>query len=207
MSESNPPLSARPASPLFALAEKGDSRGESLDVYLHLDALEDILSAVDARDRQEAGGLVCGEAGQDGEGPFLLVRRALHATRARRERISLTFTPEAWEELWAAHDRECPDLAVVGWYHTHPGLSVFLSEPDQFIHRHFFTAAHQIALVYDPDEFRWGLFYWEADTLRAARGLYLYSEAARSYPALERALRQVAPGEIILHGFGSESEV
>ena len=216
------PANSRPASPLFALAEKGDPRGESLDVYLHLDALEDILTAVDARSRQEAGGLVCGEAGQDATGPFLLVRRGLPATRARGERISLTFTPEAWEELWAAHDRECPDLAVVGWYHTHPGLGVFLSEPDQFIHRHFFTAAHQIALVYDPDEFRWGVFYWdvgaqfiapgpatggrdesrpyvEGTQLRAARGLYLYSEAARSYPALERALRELAPDGIVLH--------
>ena len=136
-----------------------------------------------------------GESGQDATGPYLLVRRALAATRARGERLSLTFTPEAWEELWAAHDRECPDLAVVGWYHTHPGLGVFLSEPDQFIHRHFFTADHQIALVYDPDEFRWGVFYWARGQaeLTAARGLYLYSEAARTYPALEQALRHLAP--------------
>ena len=193
------PSNLRPSSPLFALAEKGDARAESLDVYLHLDALEDILRAVDRRSRFEAGGLVTGVAGQDAQGPFLLVRRALPAPSARGERISLTFTPEAWEELWAAHDRECPELAVVGWYHTHPGLGVFLSEPDQFIHRHFFTAGHQVALVYDPDEFRWGVFYWEAGGLRAARGLYLYSEEARSYPALEAALRELAPEWIILH--------
>ena len=194
-----PPHNPRPASPLFALAEKGSTAAESLDVYLHLDALEDLLDAVDRRDRHEAGGLLAGEAGQDATGPYLLVRRALPATRAQGGRLSLTFTPEAWEELWAAHDRECPDLAVVGWYHTHPGLGVFLSEPDQFIHRHFFTAGHQVALVYDPDEFRWGVFYWEGEGLRAARGLYLYSEAARSYPALEQALREVAPEWIILH--------
>jgi proteasome lid subunit RPN8/RPN11 len=193
-SSSNP----RPASPVFALGEKGDAGGESLDVYLHLDALEDILAAVNARDRHEAGGLLAGEAGEDEAGPYLLVRRALAATRAQGGRISLTFTPEAWEELWAAHDRECPDLAIVGWYHTHPGLGVFLSEPDQFIHRHFFTAGHQIALVYDPDEFRWGVFYWNDDGLRAARGLYLYAEATRSYPALERALRELAPEGIML---------
>jgi proteasome lid subunit RPN8/RPN11 len=194
------PSPLRPSSPVFALAEKGDARGESLDVYLHLDALEDILSAIDARERHEAGGLLAGESGQDETGPYLLVRRGLHATRARGERISLTFTPEAWEELWAAHDRECPDLAIVGWYHTHPGLGVFLSEPDQFIHRHFFTAPHQIALVYDPDEFRWGVFYWTVGEaqLAAARGLYLYAETARSYPALERALREIAPEGIIL---------
>ena len=201
------PTNLRPASPLFALAEKGSMAGELLDVYLHLDALEDIFDVVNPRERHEAGGLLAGEAGQDDTGAFLLVRRALPALRARGERVSLTFGPEAWEELWAAHERECPELAVVGWYHTHPGLGVFLSEPDQFIHRHFFTAGHQIALVYDPDEFRWGVFYWDGEGLRAARGLYLYSEAADfgrrlgslRYPALERALREVAPEWIILH--------
>ncbi len=193
------PLNRRPASPLFALAEKGSTTSESLDVYLHLDALEDILDVVNPRDRDEAGGLLAGESDQDDTGPYLLVRRALPARRARGKRISLTFTPEAWEDLWTAHDRECPDLAVVGWYHTHPGLGVFLSEQDQFIHRHFFTAGHQIALVYDPDEFRWGVFYWDGEGLRAARGLYVYSETARSYPALEQALREVTPEWIILH--------
>lgn len=193
------PHNRRPTEPLFALARKGETAQDPLDVYLHLRALENILDTVEPHDRQEAGGLLAGEAGQDEEGRYLLVHRALPASRARRERISLTFTPETWEELWAAHDRECPDLAIIGWYHTHPGLGVFLSAPDQFIHRHFFTADHQIALVFDPDDFTWGVFYWTGDGLQAAWGLYLYAETVGSYPALERALQELAPGWIMLH--------
>lgn len=196
---STSPHNRRPTDPVFVLAEKGETGEDPLDVYLHLGALEDILGTVELGDRQEAGGLLTGEAGQDERGWYLLVRRALPASQARRERMSLTFTPEAWEELWAAHDRECPELAIVGWYHTHPGLGVFLSEPDQFIHRHFFAADHQIALVYDPGRFSWGVFYWAGDGLRAARGLYLYSEAAHSYPALEQILHELAPEWIMLH--------
>jgi proteasome lid subunit RPN8/RPN11 len=196
---STSPSNQRPTAPVFALAEKGSTAAESLDVYLHLDALEEMLEVIQRHDRYEAGGVLAGVSGHDASGPYLLVRRALHAHQARRERLALTFTAEVWEELWAAHARQCPDLAIVGWYHTHPGLGVFLSEPDQFIHRHFFGAGHQIALVYDPDDFRWGVFYWEEDALRAARGLYLYAEADRSYPALLRALHEVAPEGIILH--------
>lgn len=190
---------SRPSGPFFVLAEKGNAAGQPVDVYLHLDAVEDILHALPRGSRAESGGLLAGHAGEDERGRFVLVRRALPALRARGERISLTFTAEAWDDLWAAQERECPDCEIVGWYHTHPGLGVFLSEPDLFIQRHFFSQASHLALVLDPDDFRWGVFYWQDGNLRAATGLYLYSERARSYPQLEQTLREIAPEWIILH--------
>ncbi|HEY3396692.1 MAG TPA: Mov34/MPN/PAD-1 family protein [Armatimonadota bacterium] len=199
----NPPPhnpTARPTAPVYALTEKGPAGREALEVYLHVEAVQDILAAVPSGARYETGGLLAGVAAQDERGPYVLILRALSAPSAHSERLSLTFTPEAWEELWAAHERECPDLKIVGWYHTHPGLGVFLSEPDQFIHRHFFSDPGQIALVFDPADFRWGVFYWVEGGLRAAEGLYLYSEAARSYPQLEDSLHEIAPEWIILHG-------
>ncbi|MBI4778022.1 hypothetical protein HY792_03780, partial [Candidatus Desantisbacteria bacterium] len=39
---------------------------------------------------------------------------------------------------------------VVGWYHTHPGLGLFMSHYDSFIHNNFFSLSCQIALVVDP---------------------------------------------------------
>lgn len=192
----------RPAGPVFIVAEKGQAETGALEVYLHLEAVEDILGSVPPGARYEIGGLLAGEAGEDEQGVFVLLRRALPARQARGERTSLTFTPEAWEELWAAQERECPHCRIVGWYHTHPGLGVFLSQQDLFIHRHFFDEAFHIALVLDPADFTWGIFYWEDKRLRSAPGLNLYSEAAHSYPQLVQALREVAPPWII----GPESD-
>jgi hypothetical protein len=49
---------------------------------------------------------------------------------------------------------------VVGWYHTHPGFGVFLSDRDQFIHKSFFDLPFQVAFVYDPKSREHGLFSW-----------------------------------------------
>jgi proteasome lid subunit RPN8/RPN11 len=47
-------------------------------------------------------------------------------------------THDAWESMLRVRDLEYPDLRVLGWFHSHAGWGVFLSDPDVFIHRHFF---------------------------------------------------------------------
>jgi len=44
---------------------------------------------------------------------------------------------------------------------THPGVGIFLSDYDTFIHRNFFPAAWQVALVIDPLSDESGFFVWE----------------------------------------------
>lgn len=52
-----------------------------------------------------------------------------------------------------------PDKALVGWFHTHPGHSPFLSQPDLNIHNGTFTQNWQIAIVVDPyNEYDTGIF-------------------------------------------------
>ena len=68
--------------------------------------------------------------------------------------------------------REERSTALVGWYHTHPDLGVFLSATDvERTHRVLFSEPFQVALVYDPVRGRAGYFFWEGpqtiDTSRA----------------------------------------
>lgn len=42
-----------------------------------------------------------------------------------------------------------PELAVVGWFHTHPGHGLFLSKPDLTIHDGFFREPYQFAMEID----------------------------------------------------------
>jgi proteasome lid subunit RPN8/RPN11 len=58
--------------------------------------------------------------------------------------------------------REEQGKALLGWYHTHPNLGIFLSETDlERTHRVLFAEPFQIALVYDPVRGRAGYFFWE----------------------------------------------
>jgi len=62
--------------------------------------------------------------------------------------------------------RELERKALLGWYHTHPGLGIFLSETDlEKTHRVLFAEPFQLALVYDPVRGRAGYFVWEGPQL------------------------------------------
>jgi hypothetical protein len=72
----------------------------------------------------------------------------------------VTFTQDTWEHIYKVKDEEYSESRIVGWYHSHPGFGIFLSEHDAFIHRNFFSAREQIAWVYDPHNDEEGFFGW-----------------------------------------------
>jgi proteasome lid subunit RPN8/RPN11 len=72
----------------------------------------------------------------------------------------VTFTQNAWEHIYKVKDAEYPSLSIVGWYHSHPGFGIFLSDYDLFIHENFFNAPHQLAWVFDPHSDEEGCFGW-----------------------------------------------
>ena len=51
---------------------------------------------------------------------------------------------------------------MIGWYHTHPGFGIFLSDMDVFICDNFFNLPWQVAFVYDPLGGDEGNFVWRA---------------------------------------------
>jgi proteasome lid subunit RPN8/RPN11 len=119
-------------------------------IYLHV---------FDNADR-EVGGVLVGRVGRSGGAP--MITGAIPAMKADERRATLTFTQDAWEHVHRTLDRDYPDGdQIVGWYHSHPGFGIFLSEHDLFIHRNFFSGASQIALVIDPQERTEGVFAWD----------------------------------------------
>jgi proteasome lid subunit RPN8/RPN11 len=187
-----PAEAKRPCEPAFAIDRVGGGEPEEPEVYLHVSAVEQVMRHMREDQDHELGGLLCGQAAEDGGGRFLTMTGAVAATLAHGERLCLTFTHEAWAAMLAEKERLYPGEAIVGWYHTHPGLGVFLSAPDQFIHSSFFAAPTQVALVIDPRTFVWGLFHWHGDELRAMRRYFLYGPADANMPELARLLRECA---------------
>lgn len=94
---------------------------------------------------REVGGVLVGRI--DGSAVISVSIPALQAVGGS---ANVTFTHEVWEEALTIVDRDHPGERIVGWYHSHPGFGVFLSEYDQFIQRNFFGGEGMVALVVDP---------------------------------------------------------
>jgi proteasome lid subunit RPN8/RPN11 len=103
---------------------------------------------------------VCGVLIGDKRNGVVEVRASIEASNAAQAGTHVTFTQDAWETIYRVKDESYPDQRIIGWYHSHPGFGVFLSEHDMFIQRNFFSSPDQVAWVYDPHTDEEGCFGW-----------------------------------------------
>jgi proteasome lid subunit RPN8/RPN11 len=103
---------------------------------------------------------VCGVLIGDERNGVIEVRASIEASNAAQAGTHVTFTQDAWEVIYRVKDESYPEERIIGWYHSHPGFGVFLSEHDLFIQRNFFSSPDQVAWVYDPHTDEEGCFGW-----------------------------------------------
>jgi proteasome lid subunit RPN8/RPN11 len=100
----------------------------------------------------EVGGALIGQwriDRQSGE-QFIVAEAALPARHTRQGSAFLTFTQDTLVAFQEEQEERHPDKRIVGWFHTHPKMGVFLSDYDIWLHRHFFPEPWQVALVIEP---------------------------------------------------------
>jgi len=112
----------------------------------------------DSSPRAEICGVLVGDVYRDEFGPFALVEHIIEGQASTGSAGQVTFTADTWQHIQLLMDRQYPDLRIVGWYHTHPGHGIFLSDMDIFLHESFFGLPWQCALVYDPQSGEEGVF-------------------------------------------------
>jgi proteasome lid subunit RPN8/RPN11 len=117
---------------------------------------------------------VCGVLiGAEGDG-VTSVQACIAGVNAAQGGSHVTFTQDTWEHIYKIKDRDYPDERIVGWYHSHPGFGVFLSDHDTFIHKNFFSSPQQVAWVYDPHSDEEGCFGWKSGRLeRVAQFVFM----------------------------------
>ena len=103
---------------------------------------------------------VCGVLIGDKRNGVVEVCASIEASNAAQAGTHVTFTQDAWESIYRIKDESYPEQRIIGWYHSHPGFGVFLSEHDLFIQRNFFSSPDQVAWVYDPHTDEEGCFGW-----------------------------------------------
>lgn len=85
---------------------------------------------------------------------------ALHIKCTETE---VEFQAETFRDLAIQKDKY-PGLELVGWFHTHPGWGVFLSNLDKDIHEKHFNRPWQIAVVVESsDANKIGIFSWDTN--------------------------------------------
>jgi proteasome lid subunit RPN8/RPN11 len=136
------------------------TRTNTFQVIFRRSTLARIHKHGDIDPKVEICGVLVGEVYQDATGPYLLIDSIVEGISAKGSIGQVTFTPETWQHIQTVMDAEHPDRRIVGWYHTHPGHGIFLSEMDMFIHESFFNLPWQTAFVYDPQRHEEGIFGW-----------------------------------------------
>lgn len=89
---------------------------------------------------------------------FIFIDEALEAQDTESNAVRLRFTNDSYAHL--EEYREKSNKTVLGWYHSHPKMGIFLSDQDMFIHQGFFREPYQVALVVEPEKHLGGFFHW-----------------------------------------------
>ena len=101
-------------------------------------------------DIPEIGGFLLGHIYPTEGNQFdISIEKFVPITAESQNRYTVKFGGTAWSELddsLKAH----PGIKLVGWFHTHPGHGLFLSEADLREHRQLFRERYQVAMEIDP---------------------------------------------------------
>lgn len=138
----------------------GDSRstfgvavdtGRPFGLYLSTKAERKIrLHAMkEAPRRLEVMGFLLGEV-RSWRGSTYVIVKDVGTTELKSSSSKVRFAPEAFPKLFHELDDSGFDYILVGWYHSHPGHTCFLSRTDLDTQRSMFNESFHTALVIDP---------------------------------------------------------
>lgn len=140
---------------------------------------------------QEMGGVLLGDYIEKDGHYIIIISAAIEARFTEAAKGSVKFTHETWAYINKIKNSSHPEKIIVGWFHTHPGFGIFLSEYDIFIHQNFFNLPWQIAYVVDPLSGKHGFFGWEGDSIEKVP----FKASLEPYPvSLEDTRDTVSPG-------------
>lgn len=130
-----------------------------LKVQIDGKVYQDVIDHLSGNNKIELCGVLVGDVCKDeNERQVLILDGSIRGENAESGSAEVKFTHNTWEYIFNELDKNFPGKKIMGWYHSHPGFGVFLSEMDLFIHHNFFCLPTQVALVVDPKSNECGLF-------------------------------------------------
>lgn len=135
------------------------------DLFVDSEVVRSIRQHARASGKTEVCGVLIG---QDRD-HRIEVAACIEGQNADEAGAHVTFTQDTWEHIYAVKDKKYPNERIVGWYHSHPGFGIFLSDHDTFIHKNFFSSPGQVAWVFDPHSDEEGCFGWVGGRIERLR--------------------------------------
>jgi proteasome lid subunit RPN8/RPN11 len=145
-------------------AYEDDGNSAPVSVFLTQKTFQQVMEHASSDLEKEVGGILLGKWCLDSETTrqYIVVTASLPARFTQHGSVFLTFTQDSLVDIRAKIDEEYPEDVIVGWYHTHPRMGVFLSQYDTWLHEHFFPELWQVALVIEPHSEVGGFFVRQA---------------------------------------------
>lgn len=143
----------------------GDGLQPNVSVFLNRAAYIRVSVHSCSSDTVEVGGVLVGEwcVDEETDEQFVIVKHALPARHTHQGSVYLTFTQDSLVDLHEQIEERFEDERIVGWYHTHPRMGIFLSHYDTWLHKNFFPEPWQVALVVEPYSSLGGFFIRQPD--------------------------------------------
>jgi proteasome lid subunit RPN8/RPN11 len=129
-----------------------DGGNPAVSVFFTQPAFVRVCSLAGRDMDNEVGGALIGQwrIDRDSGEQYIVAEAVLPARHTRQGSAFLTFTQDTLVAFQEEQDLRYPAKRIVGWFHTHPRMGVFLSDYDIWLHRHFFPEPWQVALVIEP---------------------------------------------------------
>lgn len=105
------------------------------------------------------------------------------------------FPESVWREAFAQASKRYPGMSVVGWFHSHPGTGVGLTDQEKEVHRKFFPKQSQVIYVIDPVVRDRNFYLWHEGQMCNSGGFRIYGKTEKVSAVIGR--EPVRPEEYI----------
>jgi len=177
----------------YAILRWGKVEDNDIAIFIDANTFIAVQKHAQKRTDREVGGFLIGDAMHEKENLFVQITHIVEVQEIQHKTGEFIFTHEVWKMIDSIMSERYPDNQLIGWYHTHPGLGVFLSPEDKFIQNNFFNHSWQVTLVLDPLT-KYQLFYYTKNRNLVNIGFYIYT-TRENQQVLKRLRRELEVGE------------
>lgn len=154
------------------------SEETGLRIYLRYDLFR-ALDEYAVRDTsRELAALLVGQVHEGAQGNCIVVEDAIEIGVADEKESR--FSPRVWQHARRVARTRYANKVIVGWYHTHPGTGLDLSQEEREVHKSFFPEAWQVMYVVDPVSRDRNFYRSQEGRLGGVRGFRIYGKDASS---------------------------
>jgi len=179
------------------LSYKEIRKNQGTLAFIEKRALESLHDFLSHDTQREHGGVLVGESFYDPieNRYFAVIRTAIPALESEGSSVHLQFTSDTWKFISGLIEDEFPTLTIIGWYHSHPGLGVFMSATDRATQKAFYNHPWNLAVVVDPIAQKTGWFYGSDCETLDYHDVYAYTEPLSTEPIIPSPAVEISPLE------------